>query len=163
MWLSDAGVCLVRRLLPGAVPAAVAACPSRQLVRAAWCGGGSPAYMRPRPWLPVRHDISPDLHGTAVAWRPARASSHAACLLGRFRLISHDLSANKYYFSFTPNQTTVPSAMTYNPDNTKQTGLWLHVRRRGGSPACTPTWHGLPVRRGSPTCTCLRLWLPVGG
>jgi len=26
MWLSDAGVCLVRRLLPGAVPAAVAAC-----------------------------------------------------------------------------------------------------------------------------------------
>ena len=40
----------------------------------------------------------------------------SACSLARFWLISHGLSANEQYFSLTPNQTTVLSAMAYKPN-----------------------------------------------
>ena len=49
-----------------------------------------------------------------------------ACSLGRIWLISHGLSANEQYFSFTPNQPTVLSAMAYKPNKPKRTGR-LHA------------------------------------
>jgi len=36
-----------------------------------------------------------------------------ACSLARIWLLSHGLSANEQYFSLTPNQPTVLSAMAY--------------------------------------------------
>jgi len=47
---------------------------------------------------------------------------YAACSLARIWLISHSLSANEQYFSLTPNQPTVLSAMAYKPNQPKRTG-----------------------------------------
>ena len=47
---------------------------------------------------------------------------YSACSFGRIWLISHGLSANEQYFSLTPNQPTVLSAMTYKPNQPKRTG-----------------------------------------
>ena len=49
-------------------------------------------------------------NGVLDQWVPDRP---AACSFGRIWLISHGLSANEHYFSLTPNQPTILSAMTY--------------------------------------------------
>ena len=46
---------------------------------------------------------------------------HQRCSLGRIWLISSGLSANEQYFSFTPNQSAVLSAMAYKPIQPKRT------------------------------------------
>jgi len=53
--------------------------------------------------------------------RPARREPPAGWL-GRIWLISHGLSANEQYFSLTPNQPTVLSAMAYKPNKPKRIG-----------------------------------------
>ena len=54
-----------------------------------------------------------------------RRLKRTACSLGCISLISHGLSANKQYFSLTPNQPTVLSAMAYKLNKPKRTGLSL--------------------------------------
>ena len=44
------------------------------------------------------------------------------CSFGLVRLISRTFSANEQYFSLTPNQLTVLSAMAYQPNKPKRTG-----------------------------------------
>jgi len=58
------------------------------------------------------------LHSNATP-TPANPEDQSACLLGHIWLISHDLSDNEQYFSLTPNQPTVLSAMAYKPNQPK--------------------------------------------